>query len=276
MTGLRRELRKHRLGLAVLCLLTVALVVWTCLDPWLRLGNADGDRLQSLRLAVLLPAFSPDLSLSALSSIGPVMLAIFGACVVGSEYRWGTVGGEVALTSRAEFARRKLALGAAAAAILVVLALATGMVGAVLATATADGRSGSAEPAPLPGGPVGLADLAAQVVLTWAGLLLWFSIAALVALVTRSSFVAVVGTVAYSYLEVFAAPAVSPALARVLPANVQVSTLQVFEYLPEASVVSAPVTRAVESLPLASLALAAYVALMAAALVVVSRRLEHR
>jgi hypothetical protein len=253
---------------------TAIVIIGIYLEPWLRLTDSD-QTLVASRLQVISVGFSFNYVLSAVSAFGPVVMVLFGVGVLGNEMRWHTIAGQVAQLSAPRLVYRKLLLGACAALGMTLFAVVLGLLCSFAATGTAHGRLLGPQPAMPTGTPASFSEVPGQLGVTLLGLAFWFGLAVALCLVLGGPLAATLTALTYAYVETYVGPHVAPRIADLLPASAQISTLQVFHYLPGADV-NPPVMVPSGGIAGACSTVLGYLLVVTAATLWVSRRREYR
>lgn len=236
---LRHELFKYRHALLILCVVTVLLVLWMYVDPLMVAGRAsrtspvDAELLRS-QMAVVQPAFSFNYGLSTLAAMGPFLMAFVGAYVIGSEFRWRTLGGQSARLRRKDIINAKLAvlaviglvivLGVISLSLLASLAVSSYLQHTMPAVLTSTASSDLWLRLPI------------QLVVVWTSLMLWGTIAFLCAVVLHSTALGFIVAMTWAYLEWLVGPLLG-AVQLWLPTANQSAGLQVFDYVYGAGII---------------------------------------
>ncbi len=272
----RNELKKHRRVMLILGWLIVLLVLWMYLDPIVafhrvsRLSPVDADLLRS-QVAVVQPAFAFNYGLSALAAFGPFLMAFLGAHVIGSEFRWRTLGGQLAYLRRREMIDAKLLVLVTSSVVIILGMLSLVLLASLVASSILQDALPATIELPLS------ADLwprlPIQLIVVWSSLMVWGAVALLSGVVLRSTALGFLAPIAWAYFEWLFGPLFGPAL-RWLPVSNQIAAQRVFEYVIDAGIVG-PASAAVTIPLLQSIAIPlAYAFLAWRASIVMFRRQE--
>lgn len=293
---MRSEARKYAGPIAVAHLVLLFLVVWMYVLPAQSLVRSwqlfqvaslyvptaeDLLHLYGEDLQALSPSFAFNYALSLLGStgVGILLLGVLGGHIIGSEFRWRTLGGQIACVQRRRFLAGKIALlGATALSLCLCLA-------ALAAIASRLVQPYLARHLPLAGLTVPAVEVLSfpiQLLITWLSLMLFVGLAFVFVLLTRVTISGLVLYLAFWFgqLQLAFYLGHSPIIWLSPTVMQQSLALRTYTYLSGSAIVTEPdidlVLRAIPSSAMAAAMVVVFIALVMLLAVVVFDRQEVR